>query len=446
MNQKKNKKMQGLPQQPIFKIDNSQIKAETLSLIDRGKRLLNQGETIQEKEEGLQLYLQGLRKLQLWIGRETDPALVQSLTQTYQNSIKSIEQKMQLLEDQKKNLNKPQQIAALGGEKNNSNGKDENSKFKDTLSEAIVTEKPNIKWDDIAGLHKAKEALKEAVILPIKFPQIFEGARKPWKGILLYGPPGTGKTYLAKACATEVESTFFSVSSADLVSKYVGESEKLIKSLFQLAREKQPSIIFIDEIDSLCSNRSDGENEASRRVKTEFLVQMEGVGHQDKGVLVLGATNIPWGLDPAVRRRFEKRIYIPLPDEGARQFMLKHYLKKTPHNINDEQFQQFAKNTEGCSGADISILIRDAVIEPVRKLQQAKKFKKIGDKFMPVNDNESGSDIVEMNYMQLTQNNLFLPDICYQDVLQAVKKTKPSVGQDQLKDYENFTNQFGQDG
>lgn len=170
---------------------------------------------------------------------------------------------------------------------------DENSKMKSAMEEAIVTTKPNIKWGDIAGLEQAKASLKEAVLLPIKFPNFFEGARKPWKGILLYGPPGTGKTFLAKACATEAEGTFFSVSSADLVSKYVGESEKLIKQLFSIAREKKPSIIFIDEIDSLCGARSDGENEASRRVKTEFLVQMQGVGHDDKGVLVLGATNLP---------------------------------------------------------------------------------------------------------------------------------------------------------
>ena len=131
-----------------------------------------------------------------------------------------------------------------------------------------------MRWDDVAGLVNAKKALEEAVTLPIKFPEIFQGVREPWKGILLYGPPGTGKSFLAKACATECDATFFSISSSDLISKYVGESEKLIRTLFKLAREKKPSIIFIDEVDSMCGSRSDGETESSRRVKTEFLVQM----------------------------------------------------------------------------------------------------------------------------------------------------------------------------
>lgn len=170
------------------------------------------------------------------------------------------------------------------------------------MANAIVSEKPNVKWEDVAGLEMAKTSLKEAIILPSKFPDIFVGIRKPWKGILLYGPPGTGKTYLAKACATQANSTFFSISSSDLMSKYVGESEKLIKSLFHMAHEKSPSIIFIDEIDSLAGARSEGENESSRRVKTEFMVQMQGVGNDTGGVLVLGATNLPWALDSAIRR------------------------------------------------------------------------------------------------------------------------------------------------
>lgn len=171
--------------------------------------------------------------------------------------------------------------------KENGNGKEddesdeekgkEKKKLMSQLEGAIVMEKPNIKWSDVAGLEGAKEALKEAVILPIRFPQLFTGNRKPWKGILLFGPPGTGKSYLAKAVATEAgNSTFLSVSSSSLVSKWLGESEKLVRSLFELARENKPSIIFIDEIDSLCSTRSDNESESARRIKTEFLVQMQG--------------------------------------------------------------------------------------------------------------------------------------------------------------------------
>ena len=223
--------------------------------------------------------------------------------------------------------------------------------------------------------------MKEAVILPVKFPQLFVGKRKPWKGILLYGPPGTGKSYLAKAVATEADSTFFSVSSSDLVSKWQGESEKLVRNLFEMAREAAPSIIFIDEIDSLCSNRSEGESDSTRRIKTEFLVQMQGVGHQDseRNVLVLAATNIPWELDPAMRRRFEKRIYIPLPSAYARSTMFRIHLgctssNPTPNTVEDEEFRLLGEMSEGWSGSDISVCVREALMNPIRVCQSAKQF------------------------------------------------------------------------
>merc|ERR1719444_324364 len=230
----------------------------------------------------------------------------------------------------------------------------EKEKLRGALSSAIVSEKPNVQWDDVAGLDNAKDSLKETVILPTRFPQLFTGKRKPFKGILLFGPPGTGKSYLAKAVATEADSTFFSVSSADLISKWQGESEKLVRNLFELARESEGgrAIIFIDEVDSLCGSRSEGESDSARRIKTEFLVQMDGVGKQTGEVLVLGATNVPWELDAAIRRRFEKRVYIPLPEKEARAFMVKLHLGDTENCITESQFDKLGKITEGASGSE----------------------------------------------------------------------------------------------
>ena len=194
---------------------------------------------------------------------------------------------------------------------------------------------------------------------------------------------------MAKACATEANGTFFSVSSSDLVSKWLGESERLVRSLFEMARASKPAIIFIDEIDSLCSSRSEGENDTTRRIKTEFLVQMQGVGKGSDGLLVLGATNVPWELDPAVRRRFEKRIYIPLPEAHARAKMFKLNLGNTPNTITEDDFDELGKVTEGYSGSDVSIVVKDALMEPIRKCQNAKKFKKTPDGFyVPTNPSD----------------------------------------------------------
>ena len=268
-----------------------------------------------------------------------------------------------------------------GKEKKGGNGEgdedEEAKKLEEQLSGCLVSEKPNVKWSDVAGLDKAKEALKEAVVLPIRFPQLFQGKRKPWKGILLYGPPGTGKSFLAKAAATETGGKFFSVSAANIVSKWMGESEKLIKGLFDLARKNRPAVIFLDEIDSVLSARSDSENDATRRLKTEFLIQMQGVGNDDEGILVLGATNIPWGLDPAVRRRFQKKIYIGLPEVDARRVMFQLNLGKTANTLTEEQFDDLAERTEGYSGSDIATLTQDAIYEPIRKCESATHFMRV---------------------------------------------------------------------
>ncbi|KAK1934370.1 ATPase, AAA family [Babesia divergens] len=250
--------------------------------------------------------------------------------------------------------------------------------------------RPKVQWTDIAGLEAAKESLKEAVVLPIRFPNLFTGTLKPWRGILLYGPPGTGKTYLAQACATEIDATFISISSSDVMSKWQGESEKFVKSLFQVARERAPCVIFVDEIDSMCSARNDSDNDSTRRVKTEFLVQMQGISDAAEGVLVLAATNLPWALDSAIIRRyvcvlfarpycfrFDRRIYIPLPDVQARRTLLALSLKDCTAELLDADLDEIAKLTEGYSGSDMNVLVRDARMQPLRQSKDATHFKQV---------------------------------------------------------------------
>jgi len=340
------------------------------------------------------------------------------------------------------------QPAGNKGKGGKAGAEDEDEKMKTALSSAILQEKPNVKWEDIAGLEGAKEALKEAVILPIKFPHLFTGKRTPWRGILLYGPPGTGKSYLAKAVATEAASTFFSISSSDLVSKWMGESEKLVKQLFTMARENKPAIIFIDEIDSLCGSRGDGESEASRRIKTEFLVQMQGVGNDSTGVLVLGATNLPWGLDSAIRRRFEKRIYIPVPEAPARAQMFKLNVGSTPCSLSAEEYKKLGETSEGFTGSDIYVVVRDALMQPVRKVQTATHFKRVNvsgqNMWTPCSPGDPQA--VEKNWMDVDGHELLEPELTFADFMRSLQKARPSVSENDIKEHRKFTEDFGQEG
>ncbi|EIE23907.1 AAA-domain-containing protein [Coccomyxa subellipsoidea C-169] len=241
----------------------------------------------------------------------------------------------------------------------------------------ILDGKSSVQWDDIAGQDQAKRLVQELVVWPMLNPHLFKGARAPPKGLLLFGPPGTGKTLIGKAIAANISATFFSISASSLTSKWIGEGEKMVRALFAVAGCLQPSVIFIDEIDSVLSARkSEGEHEASRRLKTEMLIQMDGCDPSaaDRRVLLVGATNRPEELDEAARRRMPKQLYIPLPCAAARSAMIERQLGpasgvSTTLSVSD--IAKIVEKTAGYSGkhtagSDMRALVQEACQGPVR--------------------------------------------------------------------------------
>ncbi|XP_078313377.1 katanin p60 ATPase-containing subunit A-like 2 isoform X9 [Crassostrea virginica] len=285
------------------------------------------------------------------------------------------------------------------------------------ISRDIYSENPNVKWDDIIGLEEAKRLSKEAVVYPIKYPQLFRGILSPWKGLLLYGPPGTGKTLLAKAIATECNTTFFNISASSIVSKWRGDSEKLVRVLFEMARFYAPSTIFLDELEAIMSQRGSqggsGEHEGSRRMKTELLVQMDGLSKTDDLVFLLAASNLPWELDQAMLRRLEKRILVDLPTYEARKAMFKHHLPTVvvPKEgglelLSNLDYDLLATKTESYTGSDLRLVCKEAAMRPVRKIFDA----------LEKNDHGNG-DL-----------HIRLDTITTSDVMKAIDRTKPSAG------------------
>jgi len=298
-----------------------------------------------------------------------------------------------------------------------------------------------VRLSDVAGLVEIKRLLNEAIVLPKKFPVFFLGTnRQASKAILMYGPAGTGKSLIAEAIANESDAFFFNIKSSDLVTKYQGESERQVKSLFETARcQSKQSIIFFDEIDSLCSSRSDNDDDSIRRIKTEFLVQMQGVGKNNDNILILATTNTPWDLDPGIRRRFDKRIFVPLPDEKTREIIFKTSAGSFGKNIC---FKQLAAKTEGYSGADINTLVNDALLIPVRELLRASCFRKNeSSNFEACNENDDGA--LKIGLFGIDPRYLEAPQVTKRHFEIAFACSKKTVAEKDLFKYETWYKTYG---
>ncbi|MDN5200628.1 AAA family ATPase [Fulvivirgaceae bacterium BMA10] len=248
----------------------------------------------------------------------------------------------------------------------NAGGDVEQNNFVADLDNSLF-EKPDINFDHVGGMDRVKEEINIKIIQPLEHPELYAAyGKKVGGGILLYGPPGCGKTHLAKATAGQISAKFISVGINDILDMWVGNSEKNLHELFESARRNAPCVLFFDEVDALGASRSDMRQSAGRALINQFLSEMDGIEYSNEGVLILGATNAPWHLDPAFRRpgRFDRIIFVQPPDLDSRINILEILLKGKP--LNDIDFKAIAKKTDNFSGADLRAMVDICIEEKLR--------------------------------------------------------------------------------
>lgn len=311
----------------------------------------------------------------------------------------------------------------------------------DSLLPLIEPGDISVSWDDILGAKEAVFSLKQAVVLPIQFPHLFSGARRPWSCILLYGPPGTGKTMLASAAAAEAKIPMFSISASDLLSKWVGDTEKTIRNLFKEASSKERCIIFLDEIDALCSSRgSGGESEGSRRIKTEFLVRMQTI--DKRRVTIIAATNLPWELDIAFRRRFDRLIYVGLPELDDRRALVERKLRDVEHELNLDEVLEVSALLDGCTPCDVTNVSQHAIMRPLEALQSASYFCRKstvdGEYFMPCSPMTENEGAFPAALYDLPSTMVVPRPVSFDDFVESLKRFPKSVTAAYISQYRNW--------
>lgn len=279
-------------------------------------------------------------------------------------------------------------------------------------SDDVFLQKPNVRFEDVGGLDGVKKEISMKIIKPLENPELFKAyGKKIGGGILLFGPPGCGKTFIAKATAGEIDAKFINVGISDILDMWIGKSEQNLSEMFDIARKNKPCVLFFDEVDALGANRSSFQSSAGKNVINQFLSELDGISSDNDGLLVIGATNMPWALDSAFRRpgRFDRIIFVPPPDKEGREKIFELLLKDKP--IGQIDYTKLAKNTDGYSGADIQAVI----------------------------------DIAVESKLEIAMENGQITPVVTADILKAIKKHRPTTREwfNTVKNYVLYANQGG---